>query len=97
MKNVLLAAVLTLGFAILFAGTAAAQAQQYRTEVCVNASDEAQARLLFPNASFHVFPDLLEPDMNGWRITYTGRDKNMTDAEEIYLRRREFNRRVPGE
>jgi len=89
MKNVLWAAVLTLVFALPFAGTAAAQGLAYRTEVCVNASDEAQARRLFPNARFHVLPDFADPMMNGWRVVYTGSDRNMSDAEEIYLRRRE--------
>lgn len=65
----------------------------YRTEVCVNASDEAEARRLFPGASFHVFPDLPQRGMNGWRVMTTSSTDNMTDAEERAVRVREFNRR----
>ena len=58
MKKLLLVAAIALGLAISLAGTAAAQAVQYGTEVCVNASSEATARKLFPNARLHVIPGL---------------------------------------
>ncbi len=65
------------------------------SEVCVNASLEATAKRLFPAATIHVIPDDSNPLRNGWRIV-SGRDKLMTDAEEIYLRQRELNR-DPGD
>ena len=93
MKKVILAAALTLGLALSLAGTAAAQTQQYGTEVCVNASNAADAQRLFPRATLHVIPDFIDPLMNGWRHVSgpvgTG-GKIMTDAQEIQLRQREF-------
>jgi hypothetical protein len=100
MKKVLLAVALTLAFALFLTGTVAAQAVQYGTEVCVNASDEATARRLFPKASFHVIPDSPDPAMNGWRLVYgapRSGGKIMTDAEEIEARRRESMHEIPGE
>lgn len=67
MKKMLLAA-LTLVLLFPISAKAAAQEVKYGTEVCVNASDEAEARRLFPNAAFHVIPDSHDPAMNGWRI-----------------------------
>ena len=96
MKKVLLVSALILFFAIL-SGIAAAQEKGLRgtgSEVCVNASDEAVARSLFPGATFHLIPDNSNPEMNGWRIV-SGRDKLMTNAEEIQLRRREASRFDP--
>ena len=94
MNKVLLAAALTLGLALPLAGTAAAQTQQYGTEVCVNASNAEQAKRLFPNATLHVIPDFVDPLMNGWRHV-SGQvgagGKIMTDAQEIQLRQRESN------
>ena len=94
MNKVLLAAALTLGLALPLAGTAAAQTQQYGTEVCVNASNADQARRLFPNATLHVIPDFVDPLMNGWRHVsgaVGAGGKIMTDAQEIQLRQRESN------
>lgn len=100
MKKLLLMAAIALALAISLAGTAAAQAVQYGTEVCVNASNEATAKKLFPNARLHVIPDSLDPEMNGLRIV-TGAirqdGKIMTDAEEITRRQRERFYRAPGE
>jgi len=94
MNKVLLAAALTLGLALPLAGTAAAQTQQYGTEVCVNASNADDAKRLFPNATLHVIPDFVDPLMNGWRHV-SGQvgagGKIMTDAQEIQLRQRESN------
>ena len=94
MNKVLLAAALTLGLALPLAGTAAAQTQQYGTEVCVNASNADDAKLLFSNATLHVIPDFVDPLMNGWRHV-SGQvgagGKIMTDAQEIQLRQRESN------
>lgn len=98
MNRLLLAVALALLLVPALTGTAVAQTlQQYGTEVCVNASDEAAARRLFPNARVHVLPDFADPAMNGWRVVYTGSDKNMSDAEEIYLRLRERAREYVGE
>ncbi len=92
MKKVLLA-ISVLMFVLPSArALAQAQAQPYRTEVCVNASDEAAAKRLFPAATIHVIPNDTNPRMNGWRVTYTSRAENMSDAEEIQLRWRELNR-----
>ncbi len=94
MNKVLLAAALTVVFALSLTGTAAAQTQQYGTEVCVNASNADQAKRLFPNASIHVIPDSTVSLMNGWRIVsgYVGAGgRIMTDAQEIQLRERERN------
>ncbi len=94
MKKLLLVAAIALGLAISLAGTAAAQAVQYGTEVCVNASEEATARRLFPNARLHVIPDFVDSEMNGWRFVsgpVGAGGKIMTDAEEIRLRQRERN------
>ncbi len=96
MKKLILAAALMLVFALSLAGTAAAQTQQYGTEVCVNALLADQAKRLFPNAKLHVLPDSLDPDMNGWRIVVTSRDKLMSDAEEIALRLQELQRLRTG-
>ena len=94
MNKVLLAAALTLGLALPLAGTAAAQTQQYGTEVCVNASNADDAKRLFPNATLHVIPDFVDPLMNGWRHV-SGQagagGKIMTDAQEIQLRQHESN------
>ena len=94
MNKVLLAAALTLGLALPLAGTAAAQTQQYGTEVCVNASNADDAKRLFPNATLHVIPDFVDPLMNGWRHVsgaVGAGGKIMTDAQEIQLRQRESN------
>ena len=77
-------------------GTAVAQTQQqqYGTEVCVNASGADYAKRLFPHASFHVIPDSAASLMNGWRIVsgpVGAGGKIMTDAQEIQLRRQEYN------
>ena len=95
MKKLILAAGLMLVFALSLAGTAAAQTQQYGTEVCVNASNADEAKRLFPNAKLHVLPDSPNPDMNGWRIVAGPVDANgriMTDSQEIERRQREKNR-----
>ncbi len=97
MNRLLLAAALTLVFALALTGTAAAQTQQYRTEVCINASNAAEAKRLFPNAVFHIIPDQVNSDMNGWRIVTGTGDKLMSDQEEISLRRRQHNRELVGE
>ena len=95
MKKVILAAALTLGLALSLAGTAAAQTQQYGTEVCVNASQAAEAKGLFPNAVLHVIPDSPDAERNGWRIVsgpVDAKGRIMTDAREIELRQREGSR-----
>jgi hypothetical protein len=97
MKRLLLAAVLTLALVLSLAGTAAAQTQQYRTEVCINASNAAEAKRLFPNAVFHIIPDQLNSDMNGWRIVTGAGDKLMSDQEEISLRQQQHDRELVGE
>jgi len=94
MKKVLLA-ISVLMFVLPSArALAQAEAQPYRTEVCVNASDADYAKRLFPNASFHVIPNSADPLMNGWRIVsgpVGAGGKIMTDAQEIQLRRQEYN------
>ena len=86
MNRVLLAAVLTVVLALSLAGTAAAQSDGGEgAEVCVNTSDQAEARRLFPKATIHVIPDSPDPLMNGWAVVYGG-NKRMSDAEEIELR-----------
>lgn len=97
MKKLLLAAALTLVLALSLTGTAAAQTQQYGTEVCVNASNADEAKRLFPNATLHVLPDFTDPAMNGWRHVSCAAGaggKIMTDAQEIQLRRQERRRDV---
>lgn len=108
MKKVLLAAALTLALAVSLTGIAAAQSDPdwvprgptgpaiavpgTGTEVCVNASNVADAKRLFPTASYHVIPDSPDPLMNGWRIVSGAvgpGGKIMTDAQEIQLRQRE--------
>ncbi len=99
MKKVLLAA-LTLALVLPWAETAAAQTQQYGTEVCVNASNVAEAKRLFPKATLHVLPDFTDPDKNGWRIVsgpLGAGGRIMTDAQEIQLRRQERRRDVNRE
>ena len=100
MNRVLLAAVLTVVLALSLTGTAAAQSDEGGSvrvpgrvtapggegaEVCVNTSDQAEARRLFPKATIHVIPDSPDPLMNGWAVVYGG-NKRMSDAEEIELR-----------
>ncbi len=95
MKSVVLVSALVLFFAIL-SGIAAAQEKGPRgsgSEVCVNASDQAEARRLFPGATIHVIRDSPDPLMNGWRIV-SGRATLMTDAEEIQLRLHEKARAI---
>ena len=68
-------------------------------EVCVNASEQATARQLFPNARLHVIPDSNDPEQWGFRIVsgaIGAEGKIMTDAEEVRLRRLEAFRRIPG-
>ena len=99
MKKLLLAA-LTLALVLPWAGTAAAQTQQYGTEVCVNASGAEEAKRLFPNAILHVLPDFTDSQKNGWRIVSApvgAGGKIMTDAQEIQLRRQERRRDVNRE
>lgn len=94
MKKVLLAAALAVVLALSLTGIAAAQTQQYGTEVCVNASNADEAKRLFPKASIHVIPDSTASLMNGWRIVsgYVGPGgRIMTDAQEIQLRQQERN------
>ena len=93
MQKLLLAAALTVVLALSLTGTATAQTQQYGVEVCVNASNAADAKRLFPNATLHVIPDFVDPLMNGWRHvsgSVGAGGRIMTDAQEIELRRREF-------
>ena len=117
MKKVLLASAVTLFFAVLFAGIAAAQDDTLGsiasgvpstkavavapsgegTEVCVNASNAADARRRFPKATLHIIPDDIDPNMNGWRIVINSRGNLMSDAEEIALRLRERHRAQTGE
>ncbi|MBI4522701.1 MAG: hypothetical protein HY695_02685 [Deltaproteobacteria bacterium] len=102
MNNVLLSVALTVVLALSLTGNAAAQkvkaaaqAGQYGTEICVNASYVEEAKRLFPNYALHVIPDFTESNMNGWRIVSGSIDPNgriMTDAEEIKLRQYERNR-----
>ena len=67
-KKVLWVMALTLALAFPFVGTAMAQELRYGIEVCVIASNEAEARRLFANTSFHVLPDFADSELNGWRI-----------------------------
>ncbi len=90
MNKLLSAAALTV-LGLSLAGTAAAQTVQYKTEVCVNASQAAEAKRRFPNAALHVIPDESDPSLNGWRIVVRGGDKNMSNAEEIRLRAQQRN------
>jgi hypothetical protein len=94
-KKVLLA-IFVLMF-VLPSARALAQVVTYRTEVCVNASNEAAAKRLFPNADFHIIPDFVDSAMNGWRVTATARANNMSDVEEISLRLRQNDRERRGE
>ena len=92
MKKAILVAALALIPALFFTGKAMAQAKQYGTEVCVNASLADEARRLFPTAAVHVLPDFADRSMNGWRIVSGPVGPNgriHTDAEEIQLRRNE--------
>ena len=96
MKKLILAVALAFLLVPALTGTAVAQTQQqqYGTEVCVNASGAAEAKRLFPNASIHVIPDSTASLMNGWRIVsgpVGAGGKIMTDAQEIQLRRQEYN------
>ena len=91
MKKILLAAALTLAPALSLTGQAAAQEVKFGTEVCVNASNAAEAKRLFPNAKLHVLPDSVDPKMNGWTIVagQVGPDGRIhTDAQEIGFRQR---------
>ncbi len=90
MNKLLSAAALTL-LGLSLAGTAAAQTVQYKTEVCVNASQAAEAKRRFPKASLHVIPDDPDPGRNGIRVVIRGGDKNMSNAEEIRLRAQQRN------
>lgn len=94
MKKVLLAAALAVVLVLSLTGTAAAQTQQYGTEVCVNASNADEAKRLFPNASIHVIPDSTASLMNGWRIVsgpVGAGGRIMSTAQEIQLRQHERN------
>jgi hypothetical protein len=95
MKKVLLAAV-ALGFSLPFASAALAQEVTYRTEVCVNASNAAEAKRLFPKATLHIIPDDSDSSMHGWRIV-VGSGRFMTDAEEIALRQQQSLREARSE
>ena len=96
MKKVLLAA-LALGFGMPLAGTASAQQETYKTEVCVNASQAAEAKRRFPNAVLHVIPDDPDQSRNGWRTVVSSGDKLMSDAEEIALCGRQSIRNNHGD
>ena len=87
MNKVLIAAALALMLSPT--GKALAQTIQYETEVCVNASQAAEAKRRFPNAVLHVIPDDVDANRNGWRITIHPEGKRMSDAEEIRLRGQE--------
>jgi hypothetical protein len=105
MKKVFLAAAIALVLALSAAGPALsaqpgqkpAQTEQKHPgtpveshiDVCVNASNVAAAKALFPTARFHVIPDDPNPELNGWVVIIGFGDKPPhTDAEEIALRRR---------
>lgn len=92
MNRLLLAAALAFLLVPALSGTAVAQTQPYGIEVCINASNVSEAKRLFPNASLHVIPDFVDPEMNGWRHvsgSVGAGSKIMTDAQEIQLRQAE--------
>ena len=61
MKKVLLVAALAVLTGFSVTGRATAQEARYGTEECVNASNAAEAKRLFPNATLHVLPDFADP------------------------------------
>jgi hypothetical protein len=95
-KKVFLAAAIALALALSAAGPAlSAQTEQKPyIDVCVNASNAAAAKALFPTARMHVIPDDPNPDLNGWVVIvgFGGDKHSMTDAEEIAVRRRNYQR-----
>jgi hypothetical protein len=98
MKKIVLAAALALVPALATSKAVAQTKGEYGTEVCVNASNVEDAKRLFPNARLHIVPDV--PGANGYRIVNgnIGSDGRIhTDAEELKLRMRDRNFRVPGE
>jgi hypothetical protein len=108
MKKVFLAGAIALVLAFSAAGTAlSAQTDQKQAQteqkhpgtpveahldVCVNASNAAAAKALYPTARLHIIPDDPNPELNGWVVITTFGDKHsMTDAQEKALRRRLYN------
>src|SRR3970040_1995878 len=76
-----------------------AQEVRYGTEVCVNASDLAEAKRRFPNARLHVLPDFADSRMNGWRLVSgtVGRDgRIMTYSGELKVCQRVWYCGAPG-
>jgi len=107
MKKVFLAAAVALVLALSAAGPAlSAQTEQKQAQpaqkhpgtpveahidVCVNASNAAAAKALYPTARIMVIPDDPNPEMNGWVVIIGFGDKHPhTEAEEIALRRRAY-------
>lgn len=107
MKKVLLAAAITLVLALSTAGPAsAAQIEEQHPgqpvvahiEVCVNQSNAAAAKALFPTARLHIIPDDPDPELNGWVVIVGFGDKHPhSDAEEIAIRMRQRNKGMRGE
>ncbi len=98
MKKVLLAVAVALAPALSFTGKAMAQTQQFRTEICVNASHAEEAKRRFPNARIQVLPDFPDRDMNGWTVVSGAVRPDgtiHTDAEAIKHRERLRYFRVP--
>ena len=110
MKKVFLAGAIALVLAFSAAGLAlSAQTEQKQPQteqkhpgtpvvahidVCVNASNAAAAKALFPTARMHIIPDDPNPELNGWVVIvgFGGDKHSMTDAEEIAVRRRNYTR-----
>jgi hypothetical protein len=91
-KALMTGAVLTVAFSPT--SKVLAQALQHRTEVCVDASDLAEARRRFPNARFHVLPDFAASQMNDRRRsngTVRPDKKITTDAEKTKLRQQKHH------
>ena len=106
MKKVLFAAAITLVLALSSSGPlSAAQTEKQHPgqpvvahiEVCVNQSNAAAAKALFPTARLHVIPDSPHAEENGWVVIVGFGEHPHTDAEEIAIRMRERNKGMRGE
>ena len=112
MKKVLLAAAITLLLALSSTGPASAadskkqpesnqqhpgEAVAAHLDVCVNQSNAAAAKALFPTARLHIIPDSPHAEENGWVVIVGFGEHPHTDAEEIAIRMRERNKGMRGE